>query len=360
MAARGVIIEEPVPTADQWKRALYLQSARDPFWTLAEALPPIDWAEWVDDILSEDVAELRRLGKLAQSGLRFTAQGVRKDTVANAKKTSFASWIRFFFKDLQPAKTTILGMPRDFVAGPYYEERLYMAGFFAFFLSYFVLPNYSADSPPPAVFSLPMLLACAAGGNNPIARGVVNSALIALPGRLPFLNNEAHGVSVYRPDQFARQLSFDQGVPGYAPLVSSFVESQLHFMRPHTSDALVQLGYLPIPSGDDVGCYTPEFRLFWRRNLDSFLLFVRGEAEVPKASEIRTRDTSLRAITKARGVDWREHHSMWAVTDTPLERGSSAGASSRASSCREACSHAGCSRKDAPPRLQRSYHDHPL
>ncbi|KAE9445895.1 hypothetical protein C3L33_22217, partial [Rhododendron williamsianum] len=339
-----------------------------------------------------DVAELRRLSKQAQSGPRFTAQGVRKDTAANSTKTSFASWIRFFFKDLQPARTVAPEVPRDFVAGPHYGERLYMAGFFAFFLSYFVLPSYPVDSPSSAIFPLALLLArgecvalaplflgslhcqldlvhtdlarslrssdvswhevcdvaenfvprpygsatprvvgigqcllparsslSVASGNNPIARGVINSALIALPGWLPFLNNEAHGVSVYCPDRFVRQLSLDQGVPGHAPLVSSFVDSQLCFTRPHTSDILAGLGDFPIPSRDDVGSYTPEFRLFWRRNLDSFLLFVRGEAEILEVSEIRTRDTSLRAIAEARGASWRGPHSMWAVTDaTPL------------------------------------------
>lgn len=292
----------------------------------------------------QDVAELRRLNKLAQSGPRFTTQGVRKDVAANAKKTSFAIWIRFFFKDLQPARTVIPGVPRDFVGGPHYQQRLYMAGFFAFFLSYFVLLDYQADNPSPAVFSLAVLLACgepialtplflgsfhcqldlvhadlarsfgrcdhlskvhtsfllayffehfpivalvswtflasanrsqaerwfgsssdvtwyevcdvaknfiprpyssvtprvvgigqcllptcffvcAASGNNPIARGVVNSALIALPRWLPFLNNDANGVSIYRTDRFARQLSFDQGAPGVAPPVPTFVAS---------------------------------------------------------------------------------------------------------------------------------------
>ncbi|KAE9465168.1 hypothetical protein C3L33_02948, partial [Rhododendron williamsianum] len=107
----------------------------------------------------ENVAELRRLGKLAQSGPIFTAQGVRKSAAANAKKTSFASWICYFFKDLQPAKTIVPGAERDFVAGPQYKQRLYMAGFFAFFLSYYVLPDYPVDSPSPAVFPLAVLLA---------------------------------------------------------------------------------------------------------------------------------------------------------------------------------------------------------
>ncbi|XP_058191445.1 uncharacterized protein LOC131308524 [Rhododendron vialii] len=382
----------------------------------------------------QDILELRQLGKKAQYGPIFTAQGVRKASAANTKKTSFASWIRFFFKDFQPVRTVVPGVPREFVAGPHHEGRLHMADFFAFFLSYFMFPDYPADSSSPSVFLLVVLLArgecialaplflgslhcqldlvhadlarslgrcdhlsmvhtsfiltyffehfpiialapheflasssrsrserwfgtnsdslwyracdveesfvprpygtttpgvvglgqCllptrsslfAVSGNNSMARGVINFALIGLPGWLPFVNNEAHGVSVYRPDRFVRQLSFDQGVPGSTPLVCSFVESQLRFTRPHTSDILARLGDLPIPSRDDVGRYTSGFRQFWRRNLDSFLLFIRGEAGALEVSEIRTRDTSLRAIAEVRGANWRRPHSMWVVID---------------------------------------------
>lgn len=86
-------------------------------------------------------------------------------------------------------------------------------------------------------------------------------------------------------------------------------------MRPYASNVLVQLGDLPIPSRDDVRRYTSQFREFWRRNLDSFLLFIRGEPKILETSKIRTPDASLRAITKARGVDWRGPHSMWVVID---------------------------------------------
>lgn len=55
-------------------------------------------------------------------------------------------------------KTVIPREVRDFVEGPNYQQRLYMAGFFAFFLSYFVLPDYPLDSPSPAVFPLAVLL----------------------------------------------------------------------------------------------------------------------------------------------------------------------------------------------------------
>lgn len=44
---------------------------------------------WIISLVDQqDVTELKRLGKLAQWGPRFTAQGVRKDAAANAKKTS--------------------------------------------------------------------------------------------------------------------------------------------------------------------------------------------------------------------------------------------------------------------------------
>ncbi|KAI8571889.1 hypothetical protein RHMOL_Rhmol01G0155200 [Rhododendron molle] len=40
MAARGLIIEEPVPTAGQWRMAPYFQSVEDCFWTLVGAYTP--------------------------------------------------------------------------------------------------------------------------------------------------------------------------------------------------------------------------------------------------------------------------------------------------------------------------------
>ncbi|KAE9452368.1 hypothetical protein C3L33_15731, partial [Rhododendron williamsianum] len=143
----------------------------------------------------------------------------------------------------------------------------------------------------------------AASGGDSVAWTVINSTLIALPGWLPFLNIEAAGVVVYRPDRFARQLSFDQGVHGPTPLMPSFAESQLRFMATQLSPILMQLGNLPIPAKDRVSSYTPEFRLFWRKNLDSFLTFVRGQAVIPEVSTVRVRDTSLRAITEQRERD---------------------------------------------------------
>lgn len=79
--------------------------------------------------------------------------------MANAKKTSFTSWIHFFFKDLQHVKTVVSGTLRDFVASPHRERQLHIAGFLVFFLSYFVLPDYPVDSPSSAVFLLAVLLA---------------------------------------------------------------------------------------------------------------------------------------------------------------------------------------------------------
>ncbi|KAE9462378.1 hypothetical protein C3L33_05714, partial [Rhododendron williamsianum] len=100
----------------------------------------------------DDVESLRKLHKLAQNGPIFIAQGVRK--AAAAKKTSLGSWIRYFYKDFQPARTVAPGAARDFVAGPEYKQRLFMAGFFSYFLSYYVLPDYPVDGLSQAVFPL--------------------------------------------------------------------------------------------------------------------------------------------------------------------------------------------------------------
>lgn len=135
------------------------------------------------------------------------------------------------------------------------------------------------------------------------------------------LSNEAAVVVVYRPDRFARQHSFDQGVPGPAPPMPSFADSQLHFMVTQLTPILVELGDLPIPARDRVARYTPEFRLYWRRNLDSFLTFACGQPVVPGMSVVRIRDVSLRATTKVRGADWRGPHGQWAITEAvPLNR----------------------------------------
>lgn len=92
--------------------------------------------------MDQDNAEgLKKLYNSAQNGPIFTAQGTRKATVANAKKTSLGSWIRYFYEDLQPARTVVPSVERDFVMGPHNGQRLYMEGFFAFFLSFYVLPD---------------------------------------------------------------------------------------------------------------------------------------------------------------------------------------------------------------------------
>ncbi|KAE9466084.1 hypothetical protein C3L33_02006, partial [Rhododendron williamsianum] len=107
----------------------------------------------------DDVESLKKLQKLAQNGPIFTAQGVLKAVAANAKKTSLGSWLRYFYKGLQPARTVAQGVARDFVTGPQHGQRLYMTGFVAYFLSYYVLPDYPVDGLSQAVFPLAVLLA---------------------------------------------------------------------------------------------------------------------------------------------------------------------------------------------------------
>ncbi|KAI8543018.1 hypothetical protein RHMOL_Rhmol08G0186300 [Rhododendron molle] len=107
----------------------------------------------------ENVEGLKRLHRLAQNGPIFTAQGTHKPAAGNAKITSLGSWLLYFYKDLQPVRTVVPGAALDFVTGPHYEQRLYTAGFFAYFLSYYVLLNYPVDDLSQAVFPLAVLLA---------------------------------------------------------------------------------------------------------------------------------------------------------------------------------------------------------
>ncbi|KAE9455761.1 hypothetical protein C3L33_12337, partial [Rhododendron williamsianum] len=248
----------------------------------------------------DEVGALKAFHKHAQNGPIFTLQGVRKDFAANAKKTSLGSWLRYFFKDLQPARTVAPGAERDFVEGPEYGQHFYKAGFFSYFLSYFVLPDYPGDGLSQAVFPLAVFLA----RGQPVALAPL------------FLGSLFRQLDLVQADyarSLGRQLGFDQGVPGPAPAMPSFAESQLRFMAGELSPILAHLGDLPIPDRDRVSSYTREFRAFWRRNLDSFQTFVRGQAVVPDIVTIRTRDTSLRAITVARAADWRGPRGQWAV-----------------------------------------------
>ncbi|KAI8524923.1 hypothetical protein RHMOL_Rhmol13G0187300 [Rhododendron molle] len=76
-----------------------------------------------------------------------------------------------------------------------------------------------------------------------------------------------------------------------------------------------------IPVRDRVSGYTPKVLLFWRTDLNSFMMFVCRQAVVPEVSTTRVRDNSVWAITDVRTIDWHGPHSQWAVIDAvPLSR----------------------------------------
>lgn len=86
--------------------------------------------------------------KCKEKGSSFDVKGVRRAPVPQGK-ASFGCWLRYFFKDLQPLKTVAAGQARDSVTGDEYHGDLYMAGFFAYFLSFFVLPDFPSECIPP-------------------------------------------------------------------------------------------------------------------------------------------------------------------------------------------------------------------
>ncbi|KAG5528020.1 hypothetical protein RHGRI_028826 [Rhododendron griersonianum] len=128
---------------------------------------------------------------------------------------------------------------------------------------------------------------------------------------LPALCAEGPRAVLYRPDRVARQFGYDQGAPGPAPPLRSFVESLRRFTRAFVAELSEGYTILVLPRNDREAFFTANGRLAWRRNLDSFINYVRGAPEVPALPDVYHRDVSLRS-PKARQTGWRGKRSRWA------------------------------------------------
>ncbi|KAG5524670.1 hypothetical protein RHGRI_031371 [Rhododendron griersonianum] len=137
----------------------------------------------------------------------------------------------------------------------------------------------------------------------------------ACPCSLPTLCAEGPRAVSYRPDRVARQFGYDQGAPGPAPPLRSFVKSLRRFTRAFVGELSEGYTILALPRNDRETFFTANNRLAWRRNLDSFINYVRGVPVIPAMSVVYHRDISLRS-PKARQPGWRDKSTYWATSGT--------------------------------------------
>ncbi|KAI8534883.1 hypothetical protein RHMOL_Rhmol10G0131500 [Rhododendron molle] len=233
--ARNLIIEEPVPSVEQWRRAPYLQTIRDLLWGLAKAYPaeraplanptfftspvhlrqaelinpssvlrlrierrdfphsechfgaqsspPTDWPEWVDEVVSDSGRKQLLIDVVMLSrNLNILRHGVALKNLEHAFSRSsidthsFAwAWGESGLSLEDVVILTCLSLHRLGVV----------------VMGQCLLPVRAS------------ILSSVASGGDSVARAVVNATLIAIPGWLLCLYNEASRVTIYLPDRFA-------------------------------------------------------------------------------------------------------------------------------------------------------------
>ncbi|KAF7124018.1 hypothetical protein RHSIM_Rhsim12G0101900 [Rhododendron simsii] len=124
----------------------------------------------------------------------------------------------------------------------------------------------------------------------------------ACPCSLPALCAEGARSVLYRPDRVARQFGYDQGALGQAPPLKSYVESLRRFTRAFVGELTEGFTVVVLPRNDRETSFTANSRLAWRRNLDSFINYVRGIPEIPPFSDVYHRDVSLRGVIIAEPI----------------------------------------------------------
>ncbi|KAF7150326.1 hypothetical protein RHSIM_Rhsim02G0134500 [Rhododendron simsii] len=258
-------------------------------------------------------------------------------------KTSWGCWLRYFFKDLPPPGTTPpTGQASEFY-GKMYDSDLHLAGFLVYWLSFFVIPDFpGGEEPRPLIMRWSGVSSTKSWGKRiddadtffprPYAESIEGalptsffsendrivdfqtsgvtvsaSALAAFaaacPCSLPALCAEGIRSMLYRPDKIARQFGYDQGAPGQVPPLRSYVESLRRFTRAFVGELTEGFNVVVLSRNDREAFFTANSRLAWRRNLDSFSNYVRGNSEIPALSDVYHRDVSLRS-PKARQPGW--------------------------------------------------------
>ncbi|KAF7151917.1 hypothetical protein RHSIM_Rhsim02G0094500 [Rhododendron simsii] len=265
-------------------------------------------------------------------GSRFDREG-RVRAPPKSGKTSWGCWLRYFFKDLPPPGTVPpAGQASEFYGKIEGEEprprvmrwsgvnstkpwgkRIDDAD--AFFPRPYAEPVEGAL--PTSFFSEDDRVVDFQTEGVSVSASALAAFAAACPCSLPALCAEGARSVLYRPDRVARQFGYDQGASGQAPPLKSYVVSLRRFTRAFAGELTEGFTVVVLPRNDRETSFTANNRLAWRRNLDSFINYVRGVPEIPPFSDVYHRDVSLRS-PKARQPGWRGKKSYWASpTATP-------------------------------------------
>ncbi|KAF7127212.1 hypothetical protein RHSIM_Rhsim11G0005100 [Rhododendron simsii] len=287
-------------------------------------------------------------------GSRFDREG-RARASPKSGKTSWSCWLRYFFKDLPPPGTAPpAGQASEFY-GKMYDSDLHLAGFLLYWLSFFVIPNFSYEGPNHTIFPLAVSLA---------RRDFVLLGPLFL-GSLFHHLDQVHAdiersmgcydmVSVVHT-QFLMAFCFEH-FPSLASSPAEISGENDRTVDFQTEGITVSASALAVfaaarrvlslhcvwkgralccivPTGAFVGELTEGFNvvvlsrndretfftanghLAWGRNLDSFINYVCGVPEILTLSDVYHRDMSLRS-PKARQPGWRGKKSYWASSST--------------------------------------------
>jgi hypothetical protein len=133
------------------------------------------------------------------------------------------------------------------------------------------------------------------------------------PSYLPTLSAEGPLMVLYRADRLQLQFGYDQGVPREPPSPPpDFVAGIRRFLKSFNRELSANYGgERIIPSSFRKAVFTPENRVYWARNLQSFQNFVRTPAVVSSTEPITKRDLTLRSFKPGKDPNWRGPQSCW-------------------------------------------------
>ncbi|KAI8569055.1 hypothetical protein RHMOL_Rhmol02G0248400 [Rhododendron molle] len=90
----------------------------------------------------------------AKESTWFNNNGQKMSAWASSDKCTWGNWIRHFFKDIPANKGNPTDKKEEPIIGPKYRKNIYLAGFIAYFLSFFVLLGYPTAAPRSSLFML--------------------------------------------------------------------------------------------------------------------------------------------------------------------------------------------------------------